>query len=113
MLLIRKAFHSLQSPSEDDVARRRAEMREMALRNEISELNAATRKGKIEGKIEGRVEETIDSINRILEIRFRAATESIVKRLAGISDLDRLRAIRDKALTTTSLDEFERHLASL
>ncbi len=102
---IRKTYYSLKSLSEDETARRRAEMREAALRNEISELHAATLKGKIE--------ETIDSISQILEIRFHVAAESVVKRLAGISDLDRLRAIRKKALTANSLDEFERYLSSL
>ncbi len=47
---IQKAFGVLKTISADEETRRLAEMREDALRNEVSMLNAARREGKIEEK---------------------------------------------------------------
>ncbi|MCP4348604.1 MAG: hypothetical protein GY795_24240 [Desulfobacterales bacterium] len=46
---IHKAFNILEALSADDKVRRMAEMREKALKNEISELAAAKRQGRQEG----------------------------------------------------------------
>ncbi len=48
--VIQKAFGVLKTISADEETRRLAEMREDALRNEVSMLNAARREGKIEGE---------------------------------------------------------------
>ncbi len=50
---IRKAFGVLKTISADEETRRLAEMREDALRNEVSMLNAARRDGKRDGLSEG------------------------------------------------------------
>ncbi|MCP4105441.1 MAG: Rpn family recombination-promoting nuclease/putative transposase [Desulfobacteraceae bacterium] len=50
---IHKAFNILETLSADDEVRRLAEIRERALKNEISELAAAKREGKEEGREEG------------------------------------------------------------
>ncbi|MCP4351492.1 MAG: hypothetical protein GY795_39000 [Desulfobacterales bacterium] len=47
---IHKAFNILETLSADDEVRRLAEMRERALKNEISELAAAKREGREEGR---------------------------------------------------------------
>ncbi len=55
---IKKAFNILETLSADGKVRRLAEMREMAIRNEISALAAARREGEMEGREEGREETT-------------------------------------------------------
>ena len=103
---VHKAFHALTALSEDEEARLRAEMRERALKDEISELNAARR----EGREEGRRTEVVDSIIMILQFRFQSVSESIQKRLTAISELELLRSIREKALAASSFEEFEKNV---
>ena len=95
--------------SDDEQTRLRAEMRERALRNEISELNAAERKGKREGRLEGMIEMIIGN----LEFRFHNVPESIKKRLASFAELEKLKAIQRNTLSTNSLQEFEKMLDSI
>ncbi len=67
---------------------------------------AYIREGRAEGRTEGRVEEARTSIRVILESRFGVLSETLVRDIAAISDLTRLReAIRRAALTQT-LEEF-------
>ncbi len=50
---IHKAFNILETLSADDKVRRLADMRERALKNEISELSAARREGEEKGEERG------------------------------------------------------------
>ena len=102
---IHKTFHALEALSADEQARLRAEMRERALRDEVSELNAAERKGKREGMIEMIIE--------TLEFRFQNMPESVKKRLASFAELEKSKAIQRNTLSANSMDEFEKLLDSV
>ena len=102
---IHKAFHALEALSADEQARLRAEMRERALMNEISELSAAERKGERKGMIE--------MIIANLEFRFHDVPDSIKKRLASFTELEELKVIQKCSLSSKSLVEFERLLDSI
>jgi predicted transposase/invertase (TIGR01784 family) len=93
-----KAYDALKALSADEEARLRAEARERALKDEVSELNAARR----EGKREGMSEIIIDN----LEIRFGNAPDSIKRFLFGCTDPGQLKALNRKALTAATMDEF-------
>jgi predicted transposase/invertase (TIGR01784 family) len=116
-----KAYHALESLSEDEKARLRTEMRERALRNEISELNAAERKGKREGKLEGkregkregRLEGMTEMIIENLNVRFQDVPDSIKKRLAAVVELEKLKTIQRSSLSADSFGEFETLLDSI
>ncbi|MCP4346818.1 MAG: Rpn family recombination-promoting nuclease/putative transposase [Desulfobacterales bacterium] len=65
---IHKAFNILETLSADDKVRRLAEMREKALKNEISELAAAKREGKKEGREEGSWEKARSTAENLLKM---------------------------------------------
>ena len=62
--------------------------------------------GKFEGKIEGIVEKSQEDIIEVLEVRFDAVTNEIKERIVAINDPDLLKQLHRKALTVTSLGEF-------
>jgi predicted transposase/invertase (TIGR01784 family) len=64
---IHKAFTVLEKLSADEETRYRAEMREEALRNKVSELSAAREEGREEGKEEGRKEGELIGQIRLLQ----------------------------------------------
>ncbi len=106
---IHKAYFALKALSADEEVRQRAETRERALKDEVSELNAARREGLREGERKG----MLRSIYNILELRFRIVPEAAAEKLKGIDDADILASIQRKAVTAGSLDEFERYVSSL
>ncbi|QTA93699.1 Rpn family recombination-promoting nuclease/putative transposase [Desulfonema magnum] len=63
---IRKAFGVLESLSADELTRQQAEMREKALKDEVSMLAAAERKGRKVGREEGRLIGAILMAQRML-----------------------------------------------
>jgi predicted transposase/invertase (TIGR01784 family) len=70
--MIHKAFDLLESLSADELTRQRAEVREKALKNEISLLEDARREGRAEGRAEGvdlgEVIGEIRALQRVLKI---------------------------------------------
>ncbi len=106
---IHKAYFALKALSADEEARQRAETRERALKDEVSELNAARREGLREGERKG----MLRSIYNILELRFRIVPEVAAEKLKGVRDDDVLEAIQRKAVAAESLEEFERYISSL
>ncbi len=118
---IRKTFYALKALSADDETRQRAETRERALKDEVSELNAArregvsegVRQGKRDGKREGERDGMLRLIFATLELRFGTVPDATGERLKGIDDADVLASVQMKAITAGSLDEFEGYLSSL
>ncbi len=110
---IHKAFHALEALSADEQARLRAEMRERALMNEISELSAAERKGERKGEREGERKGMIEMIIANLEFRFRDVPDSIKKRLTSFTEREELKVIQKCSLSSKSLGEFEKMLDSI
>ncbi len=102
---IHKAHCALKALSADEETRQRAETRERALKDEVSELNAARREGKREGMLR--------LIFATLRLRFRVVPEAADEKLKGIRDADVLEAIQMKAVAAGSIEEFERYLLSL
>ena len=98
---IHKTFQALEALSADEQARLRAEMRERALMNEISELSAAKGEGMREMIIE------------TLEFRFHDVPDSIKKRLASFTKIEKLKAIQRGSLSSKSIGEFEKLLDSI
>ncbi len=106
---IHKAYFALKALSADDETRQRAETRERALKDEVSELNAA----RLEGRLEGERKGLLRSISRTLELRFGLLPEGTGERLKGVRDADVLESVQMKAVAAGSIEEFERYLSSL
>ncbi len=87
---IHKAFNILETLSADEKVRREAEMREKALKNEISELAAAKRegmkKGMKEGMKEGREKEKKDNAKNLLKMG--VLTLEQIAEATGLSEED-------------------------
>jgi predicted transposase/invertase (TIGR01784 family) len=66
--LVHRAFDILETLSADRKMRRLAEMRETALRNEISALATAREEGKKEGKKEGKEEQARSTAETLLKM---------------------------------------------
>ncbi len=106
---IHKAFRALQVLSADEEARQLAEMRERALKDEVSELNEARREGERRGERRG----MLRLIFETLELRFRFVSDEIREKLNAVEDSDTLASVQRRAVTAESLEEFDRHLSSL
>jgi len=65
---IHNAFQILEMLSADEKTRHLAEVRERALKNEVSELSAAKEEGKKEGKEEGKEEEKLNMAKKLLSM---------------------------------------------
>jgi predicted transposase/invertase (TIGR01784 family) len=93
---IRQAMQQLHELSADEDAQRMAFVRERALRDEKSELNAARREGRQEGHVA--------MLARQLQLKFGPLTEATQQRLEQ-ADEARLDLWTERILSAQSLDE--------
>ena len=110
---IHKAYRVLHGLSADEEARQLAEMREKALKDEVSELNAARREGERIGERRGERKGILRIIFETLELRFRFVPDGIREKLNAVGDTEALVSIQKQAITADSLEEFEKYLSSL
>ncbi|AGL01687.1 Rpn family recombination-promoting nuclease/putative transposase [Desulfoscipio gibsoniae] len=96
---IRKALTIEQIFLKNKKERRLYELREKAVRDEISMLAGA----KAEGKAEGRA----DAIYTFLDVRFGEASKGLQRKVRSISKLEVLDRIINKIYTAESLDDAE------
>lgn len=89
--VIHKAFTILETLSADEETRLRAEMREKALKNALSELAAAKEEGREEGLLEG----LIQGLALSLEIKFGEEGGILLEAIRTIQNVDSLRKISD------------------
>jgi predicted transposase/invertase (TIGR01784 family) len=97
---IRQAMQQLHELSADEDAQRMAFVRERALRDEKSELNAALREGQQEGRQQGRVA----VLARQLQLKFGPLSESTRERLEQADDAH-LDVWTERILSAQTLDE--------
>ncbi len=98
---IRKAMTIEQIFFKNKKERRLYELREKAVRDEISMVVGAKAEGKAEGKTEGMV----DAICKYLDIKFTDASLSLQAEVKKINDVVILDKIINKIYTANSLDE--------
>jgi predicted transposase YdaD len=112
---VKKAMNRIRELSADEEARRLAFVRERALRDEVSFINDAERRGRREGRQEGRQEgrreEAQRILHRLLTKRFGDLPEWASQKLAS-SDAQQLEEWADEILVAKSLDELFKHSSS-
>ena len=70
-------------------------------------------KGRVEGRAEGRVEGLTEGIELALEIKFGTESATIVEKIRGIKNLEKLVKIRKLLQCSQTFDEFQRQLQQL
>jgi hypothetical protein len=100
---VKKAMNRIRELSADEEARRLAFVRERALRDEVSFINDAERRG--------RREEAQRILHRLLTKRFGDLPEWASQKLAS-SDAQQLEEWADEILVAKSLDELFKHSSS-
>lgn len=99
---LKKALTIEEIFKKSEKERRLYELREKAIRDEISMVAGAEErgmaKGRIEGRIEGLVEKARDSINRLLQKRFASVASELQNNIDQITDLETLDRIYDRLL---------------
>jgi predicted transposase YdaD len=100
---VKKAMNRIRELSADEEARRLAFVRERALRDEVSFINDAERRGRREGRQEGRIEGESRLLRKMIEIKFGAIPEwaEAVLRSADSEQIDRW---AESILTAESLE---------
>ncbi|QGG48064.1 Rpn family recombination-promoting nuclease/putative transposase [Heliorestis convoluta] len=102
---IKKAITIEQAFMKNKIERRIYELREKAVRDEISALAGAKEEGRAEGKAEGKAEGVQDSICKYLEARFGKASLEVQKKLRTIDDLEKLNSIINKIYKQDTIEE--------
>jgi predicted transposase/invertase (TIGR01784 family) len=110
---IKKAMTIEQIFWQSKKERRMYELREKALRDEISALAGAKAEGisegiaegKAEGIAEGKAEMAQESICKYLEVRFSTASLGLQQYVRGISSLDELNRIINSIYTAGTIEE--------
>ena len=106
---IQRAFNLLDRLSADEITRRKVEMREKALKNEVSMLESAREEGRKEGRKVGREEGLRDGIllgiSAVLEIKFGANGLALLPEIRQIKSVERLRQLSESIRQTTDLSE--------
>jgi predicted transposase/invertase (TIGR01784 family) len=97
---IRQALRQLHDLSADEEAQRMAFVRERALRDEKSELQAARQEGRQEGQQQGRAA----VLARLLQLKFGPLSESTQQRLDQ-ADEARLDVWTERILSAQSVDD--------
>ena len=110
---IHKAFRALQALSADDEARQLAEMRERALSDEVSELNAARLEGERIGETRGERKGMRRLVVETLKLRFHVVPDRIMEKLEAVKDVNALGSIHRQSVTADSLEAFEKYISSL
>lgn len=108
---IRKALTIEQIFLKDKKERRLYELREKAVRDEISMLAGARAEGMAEGEArgiaKGEVKGRADAICMFLDVRFGEASQGLQRKVRYISKLEILDRIINQIYTATSLDDAE------
>ena len=104
--MIHKAFEVLETLSADELTRQRAEMREKALKNEVSMLEAARNEGLQQGLQQGQIHQLRESMIEILRVRFDRVPDALIQQLTPIDDLTVLSTLLKYAATVESVEEF-------
>ncbi|TYO95501.1 hypothetical protein LX24_01462 [Desulfallas thermosapovorans DSM 6562] len=112
---IRKALTIEQIFLKDKKERRLYELREKAVRDEISMLAGARAEGRAEGMAEGEargiakgeVKGRADAICMFLDVRFGEASRGLQRKVRFISKLEALDRIINRIYTAASLDDAE------
>jgi len=100
---IKKALTVEEIFKKSDLERRLYELREKAIRDEISRVADAEERGKAEGRAEGRAEGLQDSIIRFLQKRFKAGHLS--DKVRQIADIQALDSLYDSLLDAATPEE--------
>lgn len=98
---IRKALTIEEAFKRNEQERRLYELREKALRDEISMMAGA----RAEGKAEGKVEMAQEAICQYLEARFGKASRGLQKKVTQYNNLEVLTKIMNKIYTASSLED--------
>lgn len=98
---IKKALTIEQAFMRNKQERRIYELREKAIKDELSARLGSEAKGRAEGKTEGMVE----AICQYLEVRFGKSSRNMQKQVKQITGLDALDKIVNKIYTASSLEE--------
>lgn len=85
--------------------RRLYELREKALRDELSRMEGARAEGRVEGKAEGKVEMAREAICQYLEARFGKASRDLQKKVTEYNNLEVLTKIMNKVYTASLLED--------
>jgi hypothetical protein len=72
---------------------------------QMTYITSVERRGIEKGRQEGRREEAAYAVRHVLERRFGAISSELVTQLEGVTELPKLEALLDLALTATSPDE--------
>lgn len=108
--MIHKAFEVLEALSADELTRQRAEMREKALKNEVSMLEDAREEGIQQGIQQGQLQKSCEDVIDILQARFERVPEAIIETINSLDDLAVLKELLKKAATVSSVEEFAARL---
>ncbi len=100
---IRKALTIEEIFLKDKIERRLYELREKAVRDEISMLAGARAEGEAKGIAKGRA----DAICMFLDVRFGEASQELQRKVRSISKLEALDRIINRIYTATSLEDAE------
>jgi predicted transposase/invertase (TIGR01784 family) len=95
---IHKAFDLLETLSADELTRQQAEMREKALKNEVSMLEAA--------RTEGFLQNAREAVVETLQVRFNRVPQHLIGAMSAITNLAFLKHLHRQAITVDSLEEF-------
>ena len=101
---IRKALTIEQAFWQSKRERRLYELREKAVRDELSMLAGARAEGEAEGEAKGKATAQ-EAICKFLDARFGEASHSLQKKVRQINELEILDKIINKIYTANSLDD--------
>ncbi|WP_041284855.1 hypothetical protein [Desulfoscipio gibsoniae] len=104
---IRKALTIEQIFLKNKKERRLYELREKAVRDEISMIAGARAEGEAKGRAEGRAEGKVDAICTFLDARFGDASQGLQRKVRYINKLEALDKVIEKIYTAESLDDAE------
>jgi hypothetical protein len=102
---IRRALTIEEAFKRSEQERRLYELREKALRDEISMMDGARAEGKLEGKAEGKVEMAREAICQYLDARFGRASRGLQKQVSQYNNLQVLNKIINQIYTAASMED--------
>ena len=111
-LAIKKALTIEEIFRQIDLERRLYDLREKAIRDEISSREGARQEGLDEGKNVGERETLRKSINTFLNIRFAATSLELQKKVNKITDIGILNDILSKIFAANSQEDAKRIISN-
>ena len=105
---VKQAFRALQQLSADEEIQRRAEIRERALKDEVSLLAEARKEGREEGIFHG----LLQGIGAMLHRKFGEAGSSLAQEAAELHDVNTLQDMMLVIMQATTPEQIKDYLAS-